>query len=70
MGQPRGSRRGEQKQKCGGIQVRLATSPQRPAIPITLPNVCLLDNKLDYIRLLQTSSKTVSECCVFVFVET
>ena len=63
--------RKQKRGKRGGIRARLAASPHRPAIPsITLANVRSLDNKLDYIRLLRTSSKTVSECCVFVFVET
>lgn len=61
----------QKRGKRGGIRARLAASPHRPAIPsITLANVRSLDNKLDCIRLLRTSSKTVSECCVFVFVET
>uniref|UniRef100_A0A3P9LR30 Reverse transcriptase domain-containing protein n=1 Tax=Oryzias latipes TaxID=8090 RepID=A0A3P9LR30_ORYLA len=63
--------RKQKRGKRGGISARLAASPYRPAIPtITLANVRSLDNKLDYIRLLRTSSKTASECCVFVFVET
>ena len=67
-------RRCMRKQKRGkraGIRARLAASPHRPAIPtITLANVRSLENKLDYIRLLRSTSRTVSECCVFVFVET
>lgn len=35
-----------------------------------MANVRSLNKKLLYIRLLRTSSKTVSECCVFVFAET
>ncbi|KAK0155269.1 hypothetical protein N1851_002403 [Merluccius polli] len=67
-------RRCMRKQKRGkraGIQTRLAASPHRPAIPtITLANVRSLENKQDYLRLLRTTSRTVSECCVLVFVET
>uniref|UniRef100_H2L8P4 NACHT domain-containing protein n=1 Tax=Oryzias latipes TaxID=8090 RepID=H2L8P4_ORYLA len=63
--------RKQKRGKRGGIRARLAASPYRPAIPtITLANVRSLDNKLDYIRLLRTSSKTVRECCVLVLVET
>lgn len=58
-----GRQKRERKQKrgkCGGIRARLAASPHRPAIPtINLANVHSLDNKLDHIRLLRTSSKTV-----------
>ncbi len=64
----------ERKQKRGkrrGIWARLAANPHKPAIPtIILANVCSLDNKLDYIRLLRSTQRTVRDCCVFVFTET
>ena len=67
-------KRRERKQKRGkrgGIRARLAASPHKPAIPtIVLANVRSLDNKLDYIRLLRSTRRTVRECCVFVFTET
>lgn len=63
--------RKQKRGKRGGVRARLADSPHRPAVPtITLANLRLLDNKLDYIRLLWTTSKAVDDCCVFVFVET
>ena len=37
---------------------------------MVLANVRSLDNKLDYIRLLRTTQKSVRDCCVFVFTET
>ncbi len=46
-------------------------NPHKPAIPtIVLANVRSLDNKLDYIRLLRSTQRTVRDCCVFVFTET
>ncbi len=57
--------------KRGGIRARLAANPHKPAIPtIVLANVRSLDNKLDYIRLLRSTQRTVRDCCVFVFTET
>ncbi len=59
----RGSRR--------GVSAELAANPHKPAIPtIVLANVHSLDNKLDYIRLLRSTQRTVRDCCVFVFTET
>ncbi len=67
-------KRHERKQKRGkrgGIRARLAANPHKPAIPtIVLANVCSLDNKLDYIRLLRSTQRTVRDFCVFVFTET
>ncbi len=67
-------KRRERKQKRGkrgGIRARLAANPHKPAIPtIVLANVLSLDNKLDYIRLLRSTQRTVRDCCVFVFMET
>ncbi len=67
-------KRRERKQKRGkrgGIRARLAANPNKPAIPtIVLANVRSLDNKLDYIRLLRSTHRTVRDCCVFVFTET
>ncbi len=67
-------KRRERKQKRGkrgGIRARLAANPHKPAIPtIVLANVRSLDNKLDYIRLLRSTQRTVRDCCVFVFTET
>ncbi len=72
--QRRRYKRRERKQKrgkCGGIRARLAANPHKPAIPtIVLANVRSLDNKLDYIRLLCSTQRTVRDCCVFVFTET
>ncbi len=68
--QRRRHKRRQRKQKtgkCGGIQARLAANPHKPAIPT---NVRSLDNKLDYIRLLRSTQRTVKDCCVFVFTET
>ncbi|XP_036417071.1 NLR family CARD domain-containing protein 3-like [Colossoma macropomum] len=63
--------RKQKRGKRGGIRARLAASPHKPAIPtIVLANVRSLDNKLDYIRLLRTTQKSVRDCCVFVFTET
>ncbi len=72
--QRRRYKRRERKQKrgkCGGIRARLAANPHKPAIPtIVLANVRSLDNKLDYIRLLRSTQRTVRDCCAFVFTET
>ncbi len=72
--QRRRYKRRERKQKRGkrgGIRARLAANPHKPAIPtILLANVRSLDNKLDYIRLLRSTQRTVRDCCVFVFTET
>ncbi len=72
--QRRRYKRRERKQKRGkrgGIRARLAVNPHKPAIPtIVLANVRSLDNKLDYIRLLRSTQRTVRDCCVFVFTET
>ncbi len=72
--QRRRYKRCERKQKRGkrgGIRARLAANPHKPAIPsIVLANVRSLDNKLDYIRLLRSTQRTVRDCCVFVFTET
>ncbi len=72
--QRRRYKRHERKQKRGkrgGIRARLAANPHKPAIPtIVLANVRSLDNKLDYIRLLRSTQRTVRDCCVFVFTET
>uniref|UniRef100_A0A3B1KH12 Reverse transcriptase domain-containing protein n=1 Tax=Astyanax mexicanus TaxID=7994 RepID=A0A3B1KH12_ASTMX len=63
--------RRQKRGKRGGIRARLAASPHKPAIPtVLLANVRSLDNKLDYIRLLQSTQKTVKDCCVYVFTET
>lgn len=63
--------RKQKRGKRGGHRARLAASPLRPAIPtITLANVRSLANKLDDIRLLRTTFRSVSDCCAFVFVET
>ncbi len=63
--------RTQKRGKRGGIQARLAANPHKPAIPtIVLANVRSLDNKLDYIRLLRSTQRTVKDCCVFVFTET
>uniref|UniRef100_A0A8C2G3L7 Reverse transcriptase domain-containing protein n=1 Tax=Cyprinus carpio TaxID=7962 RepID=A0A8C2G3L7_CYPCA len=57
--------------KRGGIQARLTANPHKPSIPTSvLANVRSLDNKLDYIRLLRSTQRTVRDCCVFVFTET
>ncbi|KAM9816502.1 uncharacterized protein ACBT44_010814 isoform 1-T1 [Syngnathus typhle] len=57
--------------KRGGVRARLAAGPARPAVPsILLANVRSLDNKMDYIRLLQSTNRTVRDCCVLVFTET
>lgn len=56
----------------------LTWRPSRPPTPtlvshlqwITLVNVRSLDNKMDYIRLLRSTTRTVGDCCVLVFVET
>ncbi len=68
--QRRRYKRRERKQKRGkrgGIRARLAANPHKPAIPtILLANVRSLDNKLDYIRLLRSTQRTVRDCCVFV----
>ncbi len=72
--QRRRHKRHERKQKRGkrgGIRARQAANPHKPAIPtIVLANVRSLDNKLDYIRLLRSTQRTVRDCCVFVFTET
>ncbi len=63
--------RKQKRGKRGGIRARLAANPHKPAIPtIVLANVHSLDNKLDYIRLLRSTPRTVRDCCVFVFTET
>ncbi len=68
--QRRRYKRRERKQKRGkrgGIRARLAANPHKPAIPsIVLANVRSLDNKLDHIRLLRSTQRTVRDCCVFV----
>ncbi len=72
--QRRRYKRRERKQKRGkrgGIRARLVANPHKPAIPtIVLANVRSLDNKLDYIRILRSTQRTVRDCCVFVFTET
>uniref|UniRef100_A0A9J8A6D7 Reverse transcriptase domain-containing protein n=1 Tax=Cyprinus carpio carpio TaxID=630221 RepID=A0A9J8A6D7_CYPCA len=72
--QRRRHKRRERKQKRGkrgGIRARLTANPHKPSIPtIVLANVRSLDNKLDYIRLLRSTQRTVRDCCVFVFTET
>ncbi|MCI4381067.1 hypothetical protein PGIGA_G00247310 [Pangasianodon gigas] len=62
------ARGGDQKRgKRAGVRARLKTNPSRPALPsILLSNVCSLDNKLDYIRLQQTTRREFRDCCVFV----
>ncbi len=61
----------QKRGKRGGIRARLAANPHKPAIPtFVLANVRSLDNKLDYIRLLRSTQRTVRDCCVFVFTET
>ncbi len=66
--QRRRYKRCERKQKRGkrgGIRARLAANPHKPAIPsIVLANVRSLDNKLDHIRLLRSTQRTVRDCCV------
>ncbi len=66
--QRRRYKRRERKQKRGkrgGIRARLTANPHKPAIPtIVLANVRSLDNKLDYIRLLRSTQRTVRDCCV------
>lgn len=66
-------RRNKSRQKRGkrrSIRTTRAASPHWQAVPfVTLTNVRSLDNKLDYIRFLWTTSKSVNECWVFVFVE-
>ncbi|KAK3560578.1 hypothetical protein QTP86_010916 [Hemibagrus guttatus] len=59
-GRERGCRKrcsGKQKRrKRAGVCARLKTNPSWPALSsIILPNVCSLDNKLDYIRLQRTT---------------
>lgn len=56
--------RKQKRGKRGGIRARLAASPHWPAITtITLANIRLLENKLDHIHLLRTSSvNTVHQC--------
>ncbi len=72
--QRRRYKRRERKQKRGkhgGIRARLVANPHKPAIPtIVLANVRSLDNKLDYMRLLRSTQRTVRDHCVFVFTET
>uniref|UniRef100_A0A9J7ZV96 Reverse transcriptase domain-containing protein n=1 Tax=Cyprinus carpio carpio TaxID=630221 RepID=A0A9J7ZV96_CYPCA len=72
--QRRRHKRRERKQKRGkrgGIRARLTANPHKPSIPtMVLANVRSLDNKLDYIRLLRSTQRTVRDCCVFVFTET
>ncbi len=67
--QRRRYKRRERKQKRGkrgGIRARLAANPHKLAIPtIVLANVRSLDNKLDYIRLLRSTQRTVRDCCVY-----
>jgi len=63
--------RKQKRGKCRGIQARLTANPHKPPIPtIVLANVRSLDNKLDYIRLLRSTQRTVRDCCVVVFTET
>ena len=63
--------RKQKRGKRGGIRARLAASPIRPAIPsIILANIRSLDNKMDHIRLLCSTNRTVSNCCMLVFTET
>ncbi len=63
--QRRRYKRRERKQKRGkrgGIRARLAANPHKPAIlTIVLANVRSLDNKLDYIRLLRSTQRTVRD---------
>ncbi len=67
----RPQRRKQKRGKRRGIRARLAANPHKPAIPtIVLANVRSLDNKLDYIRLLHSTQRTVRDCCAFVFTET
>ncbi|KAK2880213.1 hypothetical protein Q8A73_022911 [Channa argus] len=55
------SQRMQKRGKRGGIRARLTANPHKPTIPtILLANVCSLDNKLDHIRLLRSTQKTVS----------
>uniref|UniRef100_A0A8C1LL36 Reverse transcriptase domain-containing protein n=1 Tax=Cyprinus carpio TaxID=7962 RepID=A0A8C1LL36_CYPCA len=72
--QQRCHKRRERKQKRGkrgGIRARLTANPHKPSIPtIVLANVRSLGNKLDFIRLLRSTQRTVRVCCVFVFTET
>lgn len=72
--QRRRHKRRERKQKRGkhgGFRARLTANPHKPSIPtIVLANVRSLDNKLDFIRLLRSTQRTVRDCCVFVFTET
>ncbi|KAM9828286.1 uncharacterized protein ACBT44_021775 isoform 1-T1 [Syngnathus typhle] len=57
--------------KRGDVRARLAANPARPAVPsILLANVRSLDNKMDYVRLLRSTNRTVRNCCVLVFTET
>ncbi len=67
--QRRRYKRRERKQKRGkrrGIRARLAANPHKPAIPtIVLANIRSLD-KLDYIRLLRSTQRTVRETVVLL----
>lgn len=64
------SERRQKRDQRGGVRARLAASPHKPTIPsIMLVNIRSLDNKLDHIRLLRTTQRTVRECCVYVFTE-
>ncbi|XP_068506162.1 uncharacterized protein [Syngnathus scovelli] len=73
---PVGSRRKrcarrQKRGKRGGVRARLAANPARPAVPsILLASVRSLDNKMDYVRLLRSTNRTVRNCCVLVFTET
>ncbi|KAK3550602.1 hypothetical protein QTP70_000679 [Hemibagrus guttatus] len=54
--------------KWAGVCARLKTNPSRPVLPsIILSNFCSLDNKLDYIRLQQTTRREYRDCCAFGF---
>ncbi|KAK3507617.1 hypothetical protein QTP70_030788 [Hemibagrus guttatus] len=56
--------------KWVGVRARLKTNPSWLSLSsIILSNVCSLDNKLDYIRLQQTTQREYRDCCVFVFME-
>ncbi|KAM9805801.1 uncharacterized protein ACBT44_013447 isoform 2-T5 [Syngnathus typhle] len=64
-------KRGKRGDVRARLAARLAASPARPAVPsILLANVRSLDNKMDDIRLLQSTNRTVRDCCVLVFTET
>ena len=57
--------------KRTGVHAMLRANASQPALPsILLPNISSLENRLDYIRLQQTTQQDIKDCCAYIFTDT